>query len=108
MPCTIPVGPETRFDINREAGRSNSEALNSKLMSAAMGKGRVKTIDQMPDTDWVLANLWTARALALEGTQQQSQQRYDEFLRLWANADADLPALREARVERARLNRAIH
>ena len=32
----------------REAGRANSEALNSKLMSMAMGKGRRKTIDQMP------------------------------------------------------------
>jgi eukaryotic-like serine/threonine-protein kinase len=65
-------------------------------------------LDEDTPSDWVLANLWTARALALEGNQQQSQQRYDEFLRLWAKADADLPALREARAERARLNRAIH
>jgi len=65
-------------------------------------------LDEDTPSDWVLANLWAARALAMEGNQQQSQQRYDEFLRLWAKADADLPALREARAERARLNGAIH
>jgi hypothetical protein len=33
----------------RDAGRANSDALNSPLMSAAMPKARMKTIDQMPE-----------------------------------------------------------
>jgi hypothetical protein len=35
----------------REAGRVNSEALNSPMMSLAIPKGRTKSLAQMPD--WV-------------------------------------------------------
>jgi tetratricopeptide (TPR) repeat protein/tRNA A-37 threonylcarbamoyl transferase component Bud32 len=60
-------------------------------------------LDEETPSNWVLANLWTARALAAEGDVPQSLQRYDEFLRLWAKADPELPALRQAQAERARL-----
>jgi serine/threonine protein kinase/tetratricopeptide (TPR) repeat protein len=58
-------------------------------------------------SDWVLGNLRVARILAQSGDAKQSLQYYDHFLRLWANADADLPVLREARAERAHLARTI-
>jgi eukaryotic-like serine/threonine-protein kinase len=58
-------------------------------------------------SDWVLGNLRVARILAQSGDTKQSLQYYDRFLRLWASADADLPVLREARAERARLAQTI-
>jgi serine/threonine protein kinase len=65
-------------------------------------------LDSDASSDWVLANLWTARALAAQGEVSQALQRYDEFLRLWAKGDAEIPALRQARAERAKLQASIH
>jgi tetratricopeptide (TPR) repeat protein/predicted Ser/Thr protein kinase len=58
-------------------------------------------------SNWVLAHLWTARSLAGAGDSTKSLQYYDEFLRLWANADPDLSLLRVARDEREKLNATI-
>ena len=52
---------------------------------------------------WVLAHLELARTFVRAGDTQQALRYYDEFLRLWAGADKDLPALRQARAERERL-----
>ena len=51
-----------------------------------------------------LAHLGLARAAALQGDSRQSRQRYQEFFQLWKEADTDLPALREAKEEFAKLN----
>lgn len=56
-------------------------------------------------SDWVLAQLAAARALARAGDSAESLKYYDEFLQIWAHADADLAAVREARAERNRLSR---
>ena len=55
---------------------------------------------------WVVANLRLARVLAQGGEQKEALKYYDEFLRLWANADPDLPVLQKAREERARTRQA--
>jgi len=65
-------------------------------------------LDEDTPSDWVLANLWIARTLAAQGDVPQSLQRYDEFLQLWAKGDPELPALRQARMERATLQATIH
>lgn len=52
---------------------------------------------------WVLAHLQQARAAARLGDRDLSRRRYDEFLTLWKDGDADLPVLAAARRERARL-----
>ena len=46
-----------------------------------------------------------ARALQKSGEAKQALEFYDEFLRLWAHADLDLPTLRKARAERERLSK---
>ena len=56
---------------------------------------------------WVVANLRLARVLAEGGEPKEALKYYDEFLRLWANADADLPVLQKARAERARTFEAL-
>lgn len=50
-----------------------------------------------------LAHLGLARAAALQGDPVKSRQWYAEFFRLWKDADADLPALRMAKDEFARM-----
>jgi eukaryotic-like serine/threonine-protein kinase len=59
-------------------------------------------------SDLVLAHLSLARSLAQAGDSAHSLEQYDEFLRLWGNADPDLQSLREARGERERLNATVH
>jgi class 3 adenylate cyclase/tetratricopeptide (TPR) repeat protein len=50
-----------------------------------------------------LARLNLARALALEGEMPKARTAYQDFLKLWKDADSDIPILREAKQEYARL-----
>jgi tetratricopeptide (TPR) repeat protein len=50
-----------------------------------------------------LARLGAARAAALARDIDDAKNAYDSFLELWRDADGDLPRLKEARKERARL-----
>ncbi len=50
-----------------------------------------------------LAHLGLGRAYALEGDKAKARAAYDEFLNLWKAADADIPILREAKAEYAKL-----
>jgi tetratricopeptide (TPR) repeat protein len=50
-----------------------------------------------------LAHLQLARALALSGDIVKAKSAYGDLFTLWKNGDADLPLLREARAEFARL-----
>jgi serine/threonine protein kinase len=68
---------------------------------------RGELINDDSPTDWVLGNLRLAQALAQAGQLKDSLKYYDEFLRLWANADPDLPVLRQAREEQAKILRSI-
>jgi serine/threonine protein kinase len=60
--------------------------------------------DGYPD-EWVMAHLALGRTWANRGDQARALRYYDEFLQLWTAADADLPALREARREQQLLKR---
>ena len=50
-----------------------------------------------------MARLQLARALALSGDTVKAKSAYDDLLTLWKNADPDIPVLKEARAEYARL-----
>jgi eukaryotic-like serine/threonine-protein kinase len=50
-----------------------------------------------------LAHLGLARAYALEGDSAKARAGYQEFLTLWKDADPDLPILKQAKVESAKL-----
>jgi eukaryotic-like serine/threonine-protein kinase len=52
---------------------------------------------------WPLAHLGLARAAALQGEVAKSRQAYEDFFRLWHQADADLPLLLEANKEYERI-----
>ena len=50
-----------------------------------------------------LARLGLARAYALQGDTAKARSCYGEFLSLWKEADPDIPILRQAKAESAKL-----
>ncbi len=50
-----------------------------------------------------LAQLQLARAEAMSGDTASARKRYEDFLKLWKGADADLPVLTTAQAEYKRL-----
>jgi serine/threonine protein kinase/predicted Zn-dependent protease len=52
---------------------------------------------------WPLAHLNLARASAMQGDTAQAKQEYEEFFKLWQNADSDLPILIASKREYAKL-----
>ncbi len=50
-----------------------------------------------------LAHLQLGRAYALSGDHARAKAAYEEFLALWKEADPDIPILREAQAEYAKL-----
>jgi hypothetical protein len=50
-----------------------------------------------------LARLQMGRAYALSGEVTKAKSAYQEFLTLWKNADRDIPVLRQAKAEYAKL-----
>jgi hypothetical protein len=50
-----------------------------------------------------LAHLGIGRAYALAGEKAKAGAAYQDFLTLWKDADADIPLLKQARAEEARL-----
>ena len=51
-----------------------------------------------------LAHLQLGRAYAMQGDTAKARAAYQDFLTLWKDADADIPILKEAKAEHARLN----
>jgi len=50
-----------------------------------------------------LARLGLARALAMQGDSSKARTAYRDFLTLWKDADPDIPILKEAKAEYAKL-----
>ena len=53
--------------------------------------------------EYVLARLGLARAYTLQGDQAKARTAYQDFLALWKDADPDVPMLKEAKAEYAKL-----
>ena len=51
----------------------------------------------------VLAHLALARAYVLEGDTTKAKAAYQDFLTLWKDADTDIPILKQAKAEYAKL-----
>jgi serine/threonine protein kinase/Tfp pilus assembly protein PilF len=57
----------------------------------------------LADPIGALAHLQLGRALVLSGDKDKARSAYQDFLTLWKDADADIPVLKQARAEYARL-----
>jgi hypothetical protein len=55
-------------------------------------------------TLYPLAHVGLARAASISGDAPKARQAYQDFFALWKDADADLPALIEAKKEYEKLN----
>jgi eukaryotic-like serine/threonine-protein kinase len=51
-----------------------------------------------------LAHLGLGRAYALSGDKSKAKSAYQDFLTLWKDADPDIPTLKQAKAEYAKLN----
>jgi eukaryotic-like serine/threonine-protein kinase len=57
----------------------------------------------LADPVGALANLQLGRAYAQAGDKAKAKSAYQDFLTLWRGADKDIPVLKEARAEYAKL-----
>ena len=57
----------------------------------------------LSDPTGALAHLQLGRAFHMSGDETKARAAYRDFLNLWKDADNDLPILREAKAEYARL-----
>ena len=55
------------------------------------------------DAFGVLAHLGMARAYAMQGDTAKARKNYQDFLTLWKDADSEIPILKKAKVESAKL-----
>jgi len=94
--------------------RSNTESLYTRanaLLMAGRGTEAAQEFQRLLDLKsgypadlFVgLAQLGMARAYAVQGNKAKSRTAYQDFLGAWKNADADLPLLKEAQAEYAKL-----
>jgi predicted Zn-dependent protease len=55
-------------------------------------------------TMWEMSHLGLARSYALQGDTAKAKAAYQDFLTLWKDADPDIPILKQAKAEYAKLN----
>jgi serine/threonine protein kinase/tetratricopeptide (TPR) repeat protein len=55
------------------------------------------------DAFGVLAHLGMARAYAMQGDKAKARKNYQDFLTLWSDADSEIPILKKAKLESAKL-----
>jgi predicted Zn-dependent protease len=92
----------TRGNAYLKAGRGKEAAQEfQKILATA--PSLVVSI-RIPNSALVsTAQLGLARAYALQGDKAKSRMAYQDFLALWKDADPDIPILKEAKAEYARL-----
>ncbi|MCI0389930.1 MAG: protein kinase [Acidobacteria bacterium] len=84
-------------------GQAQLQAKNGALAAAEFQKIIEHRGWDVLSPLWPLAHLGLARAAALQGDVAKSRQAYENFFRLWKDADAELPVLIEAKSEYERL-----
>ena len=86
-----------RAEAQRRAGAFTDAAR--EFRSLIMNRGGEPFSPTVP-----MAYLGLARSLAAAGDTAGSRRAYDDLFQIWKNADADLPALKQARIDAARNN----
>ena len=82
-----------------ELGAGNARQALAEFQKFSTDAGIVGSCWSAP-----LAKLGTARAEALSGSTIRAQEAYAKFLEQWKAADADIPALRQAKTEAAKFH----
>ena len=107
----------SRIDLGQIQFINNISCLYSvyirgqAYLTAGKGSEAAAEFQKIVDHSGIVWNCWTgalahlglARAYALSGDTSKAQAAYQNFLTLWKGADADVPMLREAKAEYAKL-----
>jgi eukaryotic-like serine/threonine-protein kinase len=84
-------------------GEAYLEARNGREAAAEFQKVLDHRGVVFADPVGALAHLQLGRALVLLGEKDRARSAYQDFLTLWKDADADIPVLKQARAEYAKL-----
>ena len=79
-----------------KAGSGNEAAAQFQRMMECKGSG-------VNDLWQALAHVYLGRSWALAGDKAKARRAYQDFLALWKDADPDIPILKEAKAEYAKL-----
>jgi outer membrane protein assembly factor BamD (BamD/ComL family) len=85
-----------RGRVYLKAGQGRDAAAQFKTMLGHRGLGQNAPIE-------ALAQLQLARAQAMSGDKPAARRSYQDFLSLWKQGDPDIPILKEAKAEYAKL-----
>jgi tetratricopeptide (TPR) repeat protein len=88
-----------RMGKGAEAAAEFRATIDKKYPGAILDRRHFRTYDPVR----AVARVGLARALVASGEKEKARAAYGEFLTLWKDADADIPILREARAEFAKL-----
>jgi tetratricopeptide (TPR) repeat protein len=88
--------PYLRAQAETEAGMLDAAAEDYRLILSNQGVDPLSPL-------YPLAHLGLARAYALQNNISASRSEYEKFFDSWKNADADIPILKQARIEYSRL-----
>jgi eukaryotic-like serine/threonine-protein kinase len=104
---TIELGQQTNFTIWLCPAYLRGEAylmLHDGNRAAAEFQKFVDHRGLVANFPWgALARLGLARAYAMQGDKAKARAAYQDFLTLWKDADPDIPILKEAKAEYAKL-----
>ncbi|MGO9209102.1 MAG: protein kinase domain-containing protein [Terriglobales bacterium] len=100
--------PAQLYDGNSSAtlyARGNAYLLAGRTNDAAAEFQKIINLRYFSPTDAFirLARLGQARALAAQGDKTKARTAYQDFFALWKDADPDLPILKQAQAEYAKL-----
>ncbi len=98
----LPMGPATLYPVYVRA------QAYMRLNQASTAAGEFQKLLDHPGCVMnflfgALVHLELGRAYALAGDKAKARAAYQDFLKLWKNADADIPILKEAKAEYAKL-----
>jgi tetratricopeptide (TPR) repeat protein len=82
-------------------------------LAAGNGSSAAAEFQKITDHSGIVWNCWTgalaelgmARAYVLSGNAAKAQAAYERFLAHWKDADADIPIVKEAKAEHAKMNK---
>jgi hypothetical protein len=87
------------------------ESIPDRLLAAHQGKEAAAEFQKILDHRGIVANspigalthLQIGRAYAMQGDTAKAESAYQDFLTLWKDGDPDIPILKEAKAEYAKL-----
>ena len=99
---------EQDLDLQMQALRKSGckKIFREKVSGASRERPEFqRMLDHFLDVEGLnsLARLGLARALALSGDTAKARTAYQDFLKLWSDADPDIPVLKQAKAEYAKL-----